>query len=108
MRRHRVVVAGAAAMLVTAMAALTGGFIVVSLQKQETQRQSLRAEANFQKAVEAVERLLIRVGNERLRDVPQMELLRAELLEDALQFQRGFLADRGDDPGLASPWPASR
>jgi serine/threonine-protein kinase len=98
-RRHQAAVAGTAAMLVTALLALAGGIVAVSLRERETRRQSLRAEANFQKAVDAVERFLTRVGDERLRDVPQMETIRAELLEDALEFQRGFLVDRGDAPG---------
>jgi serine/threonine-protein kinase len=99
MRRHQAAVASAAAMLLTGLVALTGGIVAVSLQKQETLRQGLRAEANFQKAVDAVERLLTRIGRERLKDVPQMESLRSELLDDALEFQRGFLTDHGDDPG---------
>src|SRR5205085_12602645 len=90
-RRHKPAVAGAAAVLATAIAALAAGFVAVSLQKQETERQRRRAEANFQKANDAVERLLTRVGQERLNDLPQMESLRSELLEDALQFQLGFL-----------------
>jgi serine/threonine-protein kinase len=97
-RRHKPVVAGAAAVVATALAALAAGFVAVNLQKQETQRQRLRAEANFRKASDAVERLLTRIGQERLNDVPQMESLRSELLEDALQFQAGFLSERSDDP----------
>jgi eukaryotic-like serine/threonine-protein kinase len=99
-RRHKTLVAGGAAMIATALLALAGGFVAVSIQKRETERHRVRAEANFRKASDAVERLLTRVGNERLKDVPLMESLRGELLEDALQFQRGFLADRGDDPDV--------
>jgi serine/threonine-protein kinase len=97
-RRHKTAVAGTAAMAVTAMAALIAILVVVSIQKQETERQRLRAEANFRKAGDAVERLLTRVSEVRLSDVPQMESLRGELLEDALQFQLGFLSERSEDP----------
>jgi tetratricopeptide (TPR) repeat protein len=58
-----------------------------------------QAEANFQKAFEAVNRMLSRVGGERLVDVPEMEDIRREVLADALDFLKDFLADRGgDDP----------
>jgi tetratricopeptide (TPR) repeat protein len=99
-RRHQAIVAGGAAMLVTAMLALAAGFVAVSIQKRETERHRGRAEANFRKASDAVERLLTRVCNERLKDVPLMESLRGELLEDALQFQRGFLGEGSDDPDV--------
>jgi eukaryotic-like serine/threonine-protein kinase len=97
-RRHKTPVAGAAAVMATALVALAAGFAIVTLQKQETERQRARAEANFRKAGDAVEQFLARVGQERLKDVPQMESLRGELLEDALQFQLGFLTERSDDP----------
>jgi eukaryotic-like serine/threonine-protein kinase len=97
-RRHKTLVAGGAAMIATALLALAGGFVAVSIQKRETERHRVRAEANFRKAGDAVERLLTRVGNDRLKDIPLMESLRGELLEDALQFQRGFLTEHGDDP----------
>jgi eukaryotic-like serine/threonine-protein kinase len=99
-RRHKTLVAGGAAMIATALLALAGGFVAVSIQKRETDRHRVRAEANFRKASDAVERLLTRVGNDRLKDIPLMESLRGELLEDALQFQRGFLTERGDDPDV--------
>jgi hypothetical protein len=93
-------VAGGAAMIATSLLALAGGFVAVSIQKQETERHRVRAEANFRKASDAVERLLTRVGDDRLKDIPLVESHRGELLEDALQFQRGFLTERGDDPDV--------
>jgi tetratricopeptide (TPR) repeat protein len=95
--RRKALLAGAA-VLATALVALAAGCVAAILQKQETQHQRLRAEANFQKAADEVERLLARIGQERLKDLPQMESLRSELLEEALRFQLGFLKERSDDP----------
>ncbi len=86
------------AVLGIALAALTVGFAVFGHQRQETERQRRRADHDFLKAADAVEQLLTRIGEDRLSDLPQMESLRAELLDDALQFQLGLLAERGDDP----------
>jgi serine/threonine-protein kinase len=99
-RRHKTAVAGAAAMLVTALVALVAGLGIVSIQKQETELQRRRAESNFRKAGDAVERLLTRVGEVRLSELPGMESLRGELLEDALAFQLDLLSERSDDPAV--------
>lgn len=56
------------------------------------------AEANFQIAVDAVDRMLTRVSDEKLYDLPQLETVRRQLLEDALAFHQTFLAARKDDP----------
>ena len=58
-----------------------------------------RAEGNFTMAVDAVDRLLTRVG-ENLEDEPQLDEMRRGLFEDALAFYERFLAVRGDDPTL--------
>ncbi|MCK6445943.1 MAG: serine/threonine protein kinase [Planctomycetes bacterium] len=52
------------------------------------------AEANFRAALDAVDRMLIRTGDDVLRRVPQMERVRRGLLEDALEFCERFLAER--------------
>jgi tetratricopeptide (TPR) repeat protein len=88
------------AVLGIALAALTVGLTVVGHQRQETERQRRRADHDYVKAADAVEQLLTRIGEDRLRDLPQMESLRAELLDDALQFQLGLLAERSDDPEI--------
>ena len=85
-------------MLGIALVALTVGLTMVGRQSQETERRRRRADHDFLKAADAVEQLLTRIGEDHLRDLPQMESLRAELLDDALQFQLGLLAERGDEP----------
>ncbi|MHC4944678.1 MAG: protein kinase domain-containing protein [Planctomycetota bacterium] len=67
-----------------------------ALEQAKTERD--RAEKNFQKALEAVDRLLSRVGQTRLANEPRMDQLRRELLEDALMFYQDFLEQKGNDP----------
>jgi tetratricopeptide (TPR) repeat protein/tRNA A-37 threonylcarbamoyl transferase component Bud32 len=66
----------------------------------EKVRQQQRAEENFRKAMLAVDRMLTRVGEKKLAEVPQMEEERQRLLEDALEFYRGFLQEQGNDPAV--------
>ncbi|MBP3953758.1 serine/threonine protein kinase [Gemmata sp. G18] len=69
-------------------------------QKQTAQDQKRVAEVNFNRAVEAVDRMLTHVGEDKLARVPQAESIRRDLLRDALRFYRQFLAERADDPVL--------
>jgi tetratricopeptide (TPR) repeat protein len=48
--------------------------------------QGQRAQANFQKALEAVHRMLTRVADEQVAAIPQMKELHVHLLEDAIAF----------------------
>jgi tetratricopeptide (TPR) repeat protein len=108
-------VAAAVALLVVSVIGLTASTVLilreqgetaaaltqaqVNLQTAEEQRE--RAEANFQKARDAVDSMLTEAA-EKLADVPQMEQVRRALLEDALEFYQGFLDERGDDPDVQS------
>jgi serine/threonine-protein kinase len=110
-RRHRTLVAGAAAAL--AVSALAASVATVFLSraydrergaKSAAERNERQAEAqrdlarrNFRRARETVDRLLTRAG-ENLADTPQAEELRRKLLEDALEFQEQFLSDDESDP----------
>jgi tetratricopeptide (TPR) repeat protein len=58
------------------------------------------AVANLQKARDAVDQMLTRVGEERLANVPQMEPVRKALLEDAVKFYQGFLQQKSSDPSV--------
>ncbi len=54
--------------------------------------QQAKAELNFQKAREAVDQMLTRVGESKeLEGVPQWQAYRQKLLEDALEFYQEFL-----------------
>jgi tetratricopeptide (TPR) repeat protein len=101
--RFRTAVGRRTALLVIAAAVLAGlvaGLVVVGVQRQEAEHRRLQAESNFEKAHDTIERLLTRIGQERLKGLPQMESLRSELLEDALQFQLGLLTEHSDDPAV--------
>lgn len=76
-------------------------------QSDEATRQKGRAEANARRAADAVHRFLTRVGDERLKQVPEMEGIRSELLRDALEFYQGMLAD-ADAPDPAVRVEAAR
>ena len=61
-----------------------------------------RAEAALAKAMDAVDRMMVRVGSETLVDVPGMEQVRRDLLSDAVAFQEWFLGIAEDTPMLRS------
>ncbi len=56
------------------------------------------AEANFERALAAVDQLLLRVAESDLAEVPQMEATRKALLTDALRFYTDLLRERQGDP----------
>ncbi len=67
----------------------------------ESERQRERGDVNFQKALEAVDKMLTRAGEKSLANVPGMSQVRRDLLEDALTFYEGFLEEKSEDPELA-------
>jgi serine/threonine protein kinase/tetratricopeptide (TPR) repeat protein len=67
-------------------------------REKDAAAQRDRARANFQHARDAVDQLLTRMADKHLPQVPQLEVLRRRLLEDALMFYHRFLKDRGTDP----------
>jgi serine/threonine-protein kinase len=108
-RRHRPVVTGAAALLVTAVVALGTGTILlraanerVREQRDEARKQRGLAQEGFREARQAVDEYFTRVSENTLLDspVPGMQPLRKELLETALRYYRGFHARSRDDPAL--------
>jgi tetratricopeptide (TPR) repeat protein len=112
-RRHRAVVAAGVVVLVMAVVALSVSTVLIwqeqartqsalttaqeNLSEAEVQRE--RAEENFQKARDAVDKMLTRAADE-LKDRPHMEQVRRALLEDALEFYEGFLEERSSDPAV--------
>ena len=112
---------GAAAMLsaaalvvVLAVIGLTVSNVLISRERDEKDKalsqakineeaateQRRQAQQNLKHALGAVDQMLTRVSEERLRDVPQMEPVRRELLLDALKFYQKFLEKSGDDPAI--------
>ncbi len=68
--------------------------------EQIAHEQREEAQTNLKEALAAVDQMLTRVSEERLRHVPQMEPVRRELLQDALTFYQRFLERRSDDPSI--------
>ncbi len=92
--RNRFAVAAAVVLVVSLAAGVIGatrGMIVARDAQQKSQR-------SLTQAIEAVRRMLSRVGSERLAHIPQLGPTRREILEDALEFCEAFVADHADDP----------
>jgi serine/threonine protein kinase len=109
LRRHRGVVTSAAVsgvlLLIVAVIGLAIGNRFIAAEKagkeqalQEAVASLHAADENFQKACDAVDRMLTRVAEERLRNEPGAVHLRRRLLEDARDFYLEFLKQRGSDP----------
>ena len=56
--------------------------------------------ASLKDALSAVDQMLTRVSEERIRFVPQMEPVRRDLLQDALSFYQKFLERNGANPSV--------
>jgi tetratricopeptide (TPR) repeat protein len=95
---------------IAAFAALLVAATVISIalaswalrERNHAEGQKRVAEANFQRALKAVDQMLTRVGEAKLLNVPQMEPVRRNLLQDALGFYQEFLRERGDSPFVRS------
>jgi eukaryotic-like serine/threonine-protein kinase len=95
--------AGAFAALLAAATVISIGLASWALrERSQAEKQKHAAELSFKKALEAVDQMLTRVGEAQLLHVPQMELVRRDLLQDALRFYREFLGERGDNPLVRS------
>jgi serine/threonine protein kinase len=69
--------------------------------RKETVRQRDRADANLGYAWQAVDRMLTRVAEHDLPDLPELGTLRRALLEDARAFHEHLLAAADGAPGIA-------
>jgi tetratricopeptide (TPR) repeat protein len=69
-------------------------------QRDLAEMRRLEAVANLRKAREAVDRMLTRVSEERLKSIPQVEPIQRALLEDALEFYRDLARQSHDDPEI--------
>jgi serine/threonine-protein kinase len=99
-RRHRPLVAGAAALLVTAVVALSISTVLIN-------RERSRAEQSFHQARQAVDDYFTTVSESKLFDVPGMQPLRKELLDRALKYYQSFIQQRGGDHSVQSELAAT-
>jgi tetratricopeptide (TPR) repeat protein len=79
---------------------LLAGSILSTWQAVRATQAEQRATVNFDRAHEAVKRMLTRVAQEKLVGVPWMEPVRRALLQDALEFYEQLLAERVTDPEI--------
>jgi tetratricopeptide (TPR) repeat protein/tRNA A-37 threonylcarbamoyl transferase component Bud32 len=89
-RRHRGATAAAALVATTLVASLAIGNVLISRERD-------RATRNFRVAHLAVDRMLTRLGQSELADVPQMEQVRKNLLDDAVRLYIELARHRPDD-----------
>ena len=68
--------------------------------KEIAEQQRSRAQVSLGKALEAVDKMLTRVGDETLKNVPLMDKVRRELLRDALELCRALLQENNEDPAV--------
>jgi serine/threonine protein kinase len=102
-RRHRAAVLASAAivaLLVVGVAGTSWGLWRSVIKGREKARALKEAETHFARSREIVDRMLTRVGQNLLDDVPGMEPVRREILEDALAYYREFLRVQAKDPAL--------
>ncbi len=115
-RRHKPVIMttmiAAALTLLLVIAGLVGAIMLITQEKNRTQdalreaksnfesaeQNRRRAEANFQNALNAVDRMLTPLSSQQLAGVPEMEPVRRKILEDALQFLENFKQENSADP----------
>jgi eukaryotic-like serine/threonine-protein kinase len=111
-RRHRPVVACAAAFLLLAVAGLAASTLLVWRARQRATagwasaqeayeaeaRERRRAEANQELAWQAAERMYTRVADEWLANQPGLEDVQRRFLLDALAFYERFAAENGANP----------
>jgi serine/threonine-protein kinase len=97
-RRHQQLVTGGTALLLTAVAALAVGLLVVERERARTAAARAQAEANFQLAKDAVDRYLNAITEDPRLKMQDFFELRKKLLETALPFYEKFAQARAGDP----------
>lgn len=88
----------AVAAAVVLVAALAGGVIGTTRGMFAAREANEKSRRSLSQAIEAVRRMLSRVGSDRLASVPQAGPVRREILQDAQQFCEAFVAQHADDP----------
>jgi tetratricopeptide (TPR) repeat protein len=101
--RRRPAVAALIGVIVVAVVALAASGWASYLALRASAR---RAEANLEAGLDAVDRLLVTIGEVDLADVPHMEPVRRKLLADAQEFLSRFLESSDHSPAVR--WRAGR
>lgn len=103
-RRRPALAALFAVLFLTCLAALAGSIAyTVNLRaaEAETHRQQERSERHYRKSLDAIERMLVDMGAQRMEGVPGTEELQIDALGDAIRLYEELQADREmPDPEL--------
>jgi serine/threonine-protein kinase len=99
-RRHKPLVAAAAALLVTAVVMLTISTVLIGKQKALVEAERNRAAENFRLARQAVDEYFTNVSQSEELIAHNLEPLRKKLLQSARGFYEKFVQQQSDDPGL--------
>jgi serine/threonine-protein kinase len=70
--------------------------------RDRAEKERRRAELNFQKAREAVDQMLTRVGQDDLSQTPQADRVRRDLLARAAAYYQDFAKEKGGDVDVRS------
>ena len=89
-----------ATLLLSLAISLIAGVSGIWVQWRAAEAARVASEADLNDALESVDRVLGHLGNDALDDIPQAKQLRAEVLNDALEFFDRFRQRKPDDPRL--------
>jgi len=90
----------AVAFLIAALVAATVGYLKTSASLAVANQAKKQSDESFRQARSAVDRFFTHVSENELLDLPGMQPLRRELLEEAIAYYERFLKQRGDDPSI--------
>ncbi len=101
LRRHPLTTTALAATLLMSIAAPTWIAIQQYESSQAIGAALTRAERDREHALDAIDRLLARIAQNRLFELPEAEGVRRQLLQDAIEVQEAMLREAPQDPRLA-------
>jgi eukaryotic-like serine/threonine-protein kinase len=112
-RRHRPLVVSTVVLLVLTAVGSWFGILYLAEEHSQTltaykreQEKSKQAEESFLQARQAVD-FFTQILEEKLADRPELQPVRRELLQAALEYYQSFIEQRSDDPSLQKELAAS-
>ncbi len=79
---------------------LAAAVVILTMSNVGIRREAAAKDAALATARQAVDQMLMRVANDKLSNMPLGHPLREALLQEALQFYEGFLAQANDDASV--------
>jgi tetratricopeptide (TPR) repeat protein len=99
-RRHRPLVAGATALLLTALVAVGVGLVAVDRERRRAEHERDRADDNLRLARQAVDQAFTQIAENPKLQEADFHDLRKQLLKAVVPFYEQFVAQHHDDPDL--------